>query len=281
MTTSDIFRDKGNPLMKVIRWLHVDYLARQGLMALAISLLGVAPAWGGLLYTFGHGDIGVAYEEGELELHWHLGPTAVVDGSPVGNPPDGEEFGPGDITAFVAGPPIMRPAGSAWDPIGNNAGDSVWYLPQTGAAATSQGKPFLGLATEELTGADWSGFLWTITNVSGPGQFSIWQDGITPTFFAASSNGLPDNFSGPPLGGHDHFNLGFTAEGIYDITFQVSGNHAVDGFKSDSGVFQFAVGASAVPEPSTLLVVLIGGAVSGVSASRRMRRQKMTSQVAK
>jgi surface-anchored protein len=238
----------------------------RGVITVASGLFIGVSAEGALIYSSGHGDIGVAYEGGQLVLHWHLGPSSILDGNPVGNPPDGEEFDPTDVAAFVSAPPIPRPAGAVWDPIGNAAGENVWILPQVNNPA----QPFLGLATEELIPANWSSFAWEVTNVSGPGQFSLWQDGFTPTFAASSANGLPDSFTGPGVGGHDHYNFGFTTEGIYDVAFTVRGMHTSDGLKTDSGVFRFAVGASAVPEPGGLtLVFLLGGALGGWSVLRR------------
>lgn len=216
------------------------------------------------IYDDGHGDIGVAYEAGELELHWHI-EGGTVDGSAR---PD-EEFEAEDITAVTdlvffnaaTGMDIGRPAGSDWDPIGNDAGDFFWFLPQT----DNPGTPFIGLATEEMgLASEWSTDLtWEITAYSGPGEFSIWQSGVSPNFFASTSAGLLSFDTN--VGIHDHYNYGFTELGTYDIQFTVSATHAADGFVSDTGTLSFLV----VPEPSSLAVI----ASFGLAGLLRRRRQ--------
>lgn len=213
------------------------------------------------VYTSGHGDIAVAYENGQLELHWHISPDGVVDGAPVGNSPDGREFAPGDLMAFVSDPAFARPDGDIWNPIGTGAGEDVWFLPQSGSVANTQGKPFLGL-NEELDDADWSNLQWSITSLVGPGEFSLWQDGFSPSFKVSSVDGLPDPF----VSGHDHFNWGFTAPGLYEVGFTYSGDHVTDGFQSDSETFRFLV---AVPEPGSLAALGIGAL--GFLTRRRRR----------
>ena len=239
------------------------------LLAVSICSIGMLCLFAGNaragLFTSGHGDIGVAYEGGELELHWHVASDAIVDGMAAGGGADGMEFEAPDLRVQVNGITMARPAGAAWDPVGNAAGEAIWFLPQTETVADAQGKPYLGLAAEEgITAGDWTGFTWEITSLSGPGQFSLWQDGVTtPNFFASSVDGLPDAFAGP-LGGEDHFNFGFTALGTYDVGFRVSGTHDTDGFKSHSATFRF----EAVPEPSSLAVLATLG-IAGTFVRRR------------
>jgi surface-anchored protein len=155
-----------------------------------------------------------------------------------------------------------RPAGSAWDPIGNDVGDDVWYLPQGNIAGT----PFLGLATEELDPNDWDGGMtWEVISVTGPGQFSLWQNGApNPNFFVSSVDGLPDSFT-RGIGGHDHYNYGFTALGTYDVTFQVSATHVSDGFQSDTATFRF----TAVPEPGSFAALASLSAIGMLVRRRR------------
>lgn len=247
--------------------------------AAVVLLLAVAPARADFqsnLYTAGHGDIGVGYENGNLFLHYHFASNAVINGSPLGTD---VEIDPGDATTVVpaswrAGSqssPFSRPAGSEWDFLGNSAGQSVWFLPQSGVA----GLPFLGIATEELDPSDWSGpITWSVTGLTytgeGNGQFSIWQQGLGgPSVFAASSNGLPDSWT-QGAGLHDHYFYGFTALGTYDVTFRVSGTHVTDGAKADTGTFRFQVGPNVVPEPASVLMLTVGvGAVALVGVRRR------------
>lgn len=221
-------------------------------------------AFGEFTFTAGHGDIGVAYDGG-LELHWHLGDgaPAIVDGLPVND----QEYGPDEIKAVVPGVSnFNRPAGAAFNFIGNAAGELTYYLPES----ETPGVPYLGLATEELSPGDWTTpITWTINSVTGSGvtaggQFSIFQDLSSPTVFASTFSGLL-NFN-TPIGGHTHFNYGFTQPGVYDVAFTVSGTHILDGPQLDSGTFRFDV--TAVPEPTS-----IGGALvlAGTWVMRRRR----------
>jgi len=241
--------------------------------------------WSGLLagtssaalFTSGHADvfaIGYVDEDSpgtfELEPHVHA-EGAVIDGSPVAD----AEFEPGEITVVVPQSTFDfvstnggRPAGAAWDPIGVGAGAGYWFLPQSNsgpAGAATLGAPFAGVGTEELTPGDWSSPITiALDAVSGPGEFSMWLDGFSPSFVFAAADGIDgsDAFS-VAAGGHEHYNWGFTAPGVYDVTVTVSGTHALDGFKEASATYQFQV----VPEPSTAML----GLVAGVALLRRRR----------
>lgn len=232
--------------------------------ALVAMSTGVTYASG--LYTVDHGDVGVNYESGAWDLHWHLGPNAIVDGSPVGNAPEGEEFEPGDITAFVADPSLNRPAGAQWDPIGVGTGEGFWLLPQSEDPA----KPFLGIAAEELETGIFANDQVTLalTGLTGPGDFSLWQtDGFgTPTFFMSSSDGGIDAADSVLLnaGAHAHYNWGFTAPGLYEVTFTASGDLVGGGPTSGTGTYSFLV----APEPGSLALLGIGA----IGLLRRTRR---------
>ena len=59
----------------------------------------------GALWTAGHGDLGIGYEDGALEPHWHLGEdneSVTLGGSsgPLG--PEGAEYEAGDITPVTS-----------------------------------------------------------------------------------------------------------------------------------------------------------------------------------
>ncbi|MEM8541636.1 MAG: choice-of-anchor M domain-containing protein [Pseudomonadota bacterium] len=233
-------------------------------------------------YSTGHGDIGIEYIEGatpvdaELELHWHI-EGGTVDGTMYGD----EEFEAEDLVAITS-LKAQRPAGDVWDAIGNNGGDTFWFLPQSNSAADNADVPFLGLASEEMildpaNAGDppinpWvSDLTWTFELNSGPGEFSIWQsDGVSdPDFFVSSAEGITTFTNG--VGGHDHFNYGFTALGDYDIQITVSATHdngtastADDFVVSDSRSFAF----SAVPEPSSFALLASLGLV-GMMRRRR------------
>jgi surface-anchored protein len=57
-------------------------------------------------------------------------------------------------------------------------------------------------------------------------------------------------------GGHDHFNLGFSEEGIWEVELSVSGLLNGTDLLTDTETFTFQVGS--VPEPSAALLGLLG-----------------------
>lgn len=216
-------------------------------------------------FSGGHGDIGVAHEDGALELHGHIHEGSSVDGAPLA---EDAEFAPSAFTILVPDPPFPRPAGAAWEFAGTAAGRSMWFLPQTEDVS----KPFLGLGTEELVPVDWNGDLQLrLVAVEGPGEFSAWQNGAfgTPSVALSTADGLSDadRIALSP-GGHAHYNLGFTAPGLYQVTFRVDGEHRLEGLLSSTGTFRFAV--QAVPEPGTWALLGLGiAALAGLSRLQR------------
>jgi len=228
--------------------------------------LGTAALAQSFVYSGGHGDIGLAYNAGALELHGHIHAGSIIDAAAIG---DDAEFAPSNFTILVPDPSVARPAGATWDFIGTATGTPLWFLPQSQDTA----KPFLGFGSEELIPSDWTGGLTlTLDGVQGPGQFSIWQNGAfgTPAVRMSTADGISSSdrilLS---AGGHAHYNLGFTAPGLYEVTFTASGVHALDGAVSDTGTFVFAV--QAVPEPSEYALV---AGLAGV-AFAAWRRRKM------
>ncbi len=237
-----------------------------GVLALvAIFTVLSQPMQAEFSYSAGHGDIGVAYAgAGALELHWHMSPGAVIDGTPLA---DEGEYEPGELKAIVPTTSnFVRGASPTWDFIGNSAGATTYFLPDT----PTIGVPYLGFGSEELNGAVFTGATlnWTISLNSAPagGHFSMFNDFGSPT--VAASTFSNDFLFETILGGHSHFNMAFTQPGVYDVTFTVTGNHGVDGQAIDTKTFRFDV--TAVPEPSS-----IGGALAlaGGWAFRRRRKR--------
>lgn len=234
-----------------------------------------------LVYIGGHADIGVGFESGALHLHLHSEETLTLFGG--GSLPAGEY----DHDAFVIGvpgPSVGRPTGTQWNFLAAAAGSPIWFLPQ----GNDPSKPFLGIAREELEATDgWAGTVtWRFNSIAtvlgAASEFSLYQvDGFgVPTVFASSI--LPTagvgfganswNQSSP----HDHYNFGFTAEGIYDVSFSVSavnnGSGSITaGTYEDTTTFRFATGSfipiAAVPEPSTF--VLVSLAACGLARRRK------------
>lgn len=228
-------------------------------------LLAALPATAATL-TSGHVDfIGIGYDAGEFEPHSHAEAGAVVDGTPL---TEDTEYELGELTVQTS-TTSLRPANGAWDPTGVGAGQSYWTLPETEIA----GQPFVGIGAEELTPGDWTTPISiTLTGASGSGivaggVFSIAQtNGGIPTFFMSTLGGISaaDAFSMDlNEDAHAHFIWGFTEEGTYNLTFEISGTHKDDGIKSASATYTFSV----IPEPSSTLL----GALGALALLRRRR----------
>ena len=236
------------------------------------------------VYIAGHADIGAGFEGGNLHLHLHAHDPLTLFGG--GSTPVGvEEFEPSDLIIGVPGPSLARSAGTQWNFLAANAGDATWRLPQNSNPA----KPFLGVGLEELDVADWVGPLtWQFNSIStvlgASSAFSLYQvdgDG-NPIVFASTLlptsgvAGFGANSWNQNPGGHDHYNFGFTAEGIYDVSFSITGTSNGSGAVpagtfSDTATFRFATGSfiqvAAVPEPSAALLLSL--ALGSVLMRRR------------
>ena len=244
----------------------------KSILTLAIAALASSYAQAALMYSQGHADIGVGYEAGAFDLHFHAHSGAVIDGSPLGA--DTEYEADEVITLVPYNPADIRPAGAAFNPIGVSAGTPIWLLPQ----AEDINKPFLGIATEELDPGDWlSNISIRLTGISGSGvtaggDFSLYTTDSfnVPTFYWTSSDGLDlTDLLEVPAGEHNHFWYAFTQAGTYDITLEVSGTHALDGLVTQSATYTFEV--APVPEPTTALV---GIGTLGFAAFSRRRRAR-------
>ncbi|QDT02340.1 hypothetical protein K227x_07160 [Rubripirellula lacrimiformis] len=238
------------------------------LIAVLVLLLPRTASADVVTYTSGHGDIGLAYEGGELELHYHFGDGAILDGvSLIGD----AEFDPAGAVVWVSDDARSTTTSSIAF-LGTKAGDSVWRLPQSNTA----GLPFLGIAAEELLPAEFSAATLQLTSFDGPGEFALWQSGGFggADVFWQSNNGLDSSDLLPlTIGGHDHFNFGFTSEGVYDLGVTAVANLAAGGTVSDFGTLRFMVGdaAVAVPEPASFVAIAALG-VTGWAVRRRRRR---------
>jgi surface-anchored protein len=107
-------------------------------------------------------------------------------------------------------------------PLGNE-GDPLWILPQNPYA----GVPYVGASAETVSaGVFSSDFTVQLTRLEGPGQFIVWQAGSFGSFDVKmdSRDGFgPGDAITIPVGGHAHYNWGFTTNGLYRAYFQVSG----------------------------------------------------------
>ena len=204
------------------------------------------------VWTAGHGDLGIGYEDGELEPHWHLGEddeVVTLDGTAAPLGAEGEEFEAYEIIPVTFAQ--------------QSIGDTDYYVFPVNE---TPGVPFIGFGTEELEEEDWTGDIsLSLADSNGPGNFSlisIDSFGSTSTLMASGSGGT---ISLEPHS-HTHHIWAFSQAGLYSLTFQASGQHVSDGPVSASETFQFAVGV--VPEPSTA-GLLLGAAVLFLSVARR------------
>lgn len=242
----------------------------------ATALLATAPAradFGDHEYTAGHSDIGVEYEGGSsFRVFYDFGSDAVIDGIPNGSPPRIADLDSGDATVIVSDAAQMTAPGGGIPFLSVAAGDPVWILPQS----NTPGLPFLGFAvTEELEPSDWATpITFTLTGFSGPagGEFAVWQTGSFggTTVFMQTNDGVSGaDAASKAAGVHDHFNLGFSAPGVYDITLTATATHADGTAVSGTGTFRFRVG-TVVPEPSSLALAGVG--LGGVILAWARRR---------
>ncbi|HBR93604.1 MAG TPA: hypothetical protein DEA90_05505 [Opitutae bacterium] len=236
--------------------------------SLALASTAQAVTW-----TEGHGDLGVALEDGtDFHFHVHLHTGAIVDGVAL---TEDEEYDAGDIAINVAlTQKISAPNNAALNAgTGAAEGDDLWALPQS----NTPGVPFVGIASEELVISEWSDItftLGTVTSPSGNGDFSLWQgDGYGgSTFFFSTAdasltlNGNNTLIVGP--GGHDHYNFGFTEAGTWLVEMTVSGTLDTLDFMSDTQTFTFNV----VPEPSSYAAIAGMLALACGIARRRTHR---------
>ena len=242
------------------------------ILATCLTALATLPASAALLYTQGHGDIGIAYDAGSSswDLHIHLDQFAVVGGISLAT---ATEYQPNEITIAVPNPSVPRPADSSFSPIGIAAGQPMWFLPLD----QDPNKPFFGFGTDELTPGDWtSNVALKLTGISGTGVsaggfLALWQTtGFGgQTFNWTSADGLDSSdVLGLIPGTHAHYSMAFTKAGTYDITVEASAEHVDDGLITGSATYHFEV--VPVPEPAT---TFIGMACIGIATLRRSRRQ--------
>lgn len=207
------------------------------------------------IYTAGHGDVGVGYDGilKEFDPHWHLGAGAIVDGNPL---LADDEYAPNGLLAQTSS---MRTSPTGLSSIlGVADGSSIF------AMGSSTYQPNLGFAVEELIPSEWSGDI-TVSLLSWtqpPGsQFALYTTNLAGTTvvdklfstFSPSATDFANSFTMTP-GDHAHFQWGFTQPGTYELTFQWSGTHIVDGLITTSDTYSVQV----IPEPSTVVLGLLG-----------------------
>lgn len=136
------------------------------------------------------------------------------------------------------------------------AGAPVWLIPQT----QIPGIVWAGWNTESLAPDTVTGEVTVqLSEVDGPGNVAVFLTGLAPEVVFNAADSLPDTLR-IPLGTHAHANWGFTAEGVYRLTFTVSATLASGETATDTDIYTIAVGDV---DPSTAL----GGHCTGGGGS--------------
>ncbi len=101
-------------------------------------------------------------------------------------------------------------------------GSPLWILPQSQDPQLL----YLGFSAEGLpTGVFNRDFVVQLVQVDGPGDFFAWQFDLSGELAMAmnSRDGInPDDQLVIPSGSHQHFNLGFTSDGLFEVVFRVT-----------------------------------------------------------
>ena len=236
-------------------------------LALSPAVALAAPTY---LYTSGHGDLAIAYEDGAFDPHIHSD-DAVINGIVQ---PD-EEF-PLDDTWLVTAAQFTRPMMDFgfFTGLGVAPGESVYWLPQGNADAASFNAPFFGIEFEAdegvFVGNSIMLSLVSVDSPSGTGVFSLWKDGFPPNFIMSSADGIDGSDQLQLFLGHDHYNMGFTEAGLWGINLQAIGDLVAGGQASSDFTLFVNAGATVVPLPAAGWLLL-----SGLAMLARLRRRSL------
>lgn len=240
-------------------------------MMVVLAVLASAGARAGLMpgyvtMTIEHVDLNVGYTPAPAGWpdpgQWSLGPR------------NDDEFPAvqyeGDEALLYVGQAARttRSGGNSFDFLGVGAGQTYWRLPQAqnidllylGVAGygVSTGAIESYNASSESGGRVTGTGRWVrmeLVSVQGPGAFSVWQNTDTgPRVMMASADGVTlDDSLWVVAGGHNHYNYGFSAEGVYAVTlrpmaFVNDGNAATLGpLDASEELFTIYFGVEALP----------------------------------
>jgi surface-anchored protein len=207
-------------------------VASGALVGALVATAAPAQANSQVVISQGHVDvIGVAYEDGELNLHVH---DESVD--------PGDEREPHEVKFQVtSAAETTVPANPAYSFLGN-AGDPVWILPQIENPALI----WPGFGTEEIEAGVFQNDSVKVTFalVAGPGDVAIYTEdafGLPDDVLVDSGDGLPDAVT-LPAGDHLHANWAFDEPGHYWLVVAATGKLAAGGQTvADAGLYHFQV----------------------------------------
>jgi surface-anchored protein len=143
-------------------------------------------------------------------------------------------YQPSDVLLYVSAY-AEKPQPAGYSFIGAGAGNTYWLLPQ----ATDLNQLTVAFSAEPINPGTFDRYQppdprvtrsgewlkWSLRDVQGPGDVSIWQTAQAPSAWWASTVDGGRTFD-PAVyvesGGHTHYNWGFSAAGTYDVTFDVT-----------------------------------------------------------
>jgi surface-anchored protein len=210
------------------------------------------------LWTSGHGDISLRYlpaPQPALSFEWTVGTggdSATVDGADVYD----AVYAPISLTPVVSARRIASPDAIL------TGGSVMHLLPQDSTDASLIGSPFQGWNTGLIPGGLFTGnqIRLTLTGVNGPGAVSLWSNDAFggSDFRWASANGFtPEDTLTLGIGGHSHYNLGFSLPGEYSLQVLAQATFDAGGNVATPMTLQYSV----VPETSSSVLLLGLGAV--------------------
>lgn len=200
---------------------------------------------------------------------------------------------PGGATFLVGGPQHLftRPVPTSWSFVGVGPNQLFRATPQNGDPVT---RLIMGVASFSVPNDVLVNNQFTITmsvaGITNPGAFSYYSNddpfnsalGNLGTILLSTDQNITSftRFAGT----QNNFNMAFSAPGIYDIDFRISGTRteAAGGGEIISPFYRytFEIATFAVPEPTTW-ALMIGSSVVAASVvwQRRRRRQRALDEV--
>lgn len=173
------------------------------------------------IHATGHADIFYATldESGQFRLIYAHGPSH----SPT-------FYDPANVLTHVRSQAKVT-LSAPFPPMGG-AGDTIWYLPQSGPL-DNPNVIWPGLSTEGLNASDWTGnFTLKLLDAEGPGNFFLYNVSSLVTTMRWSASDVPGysiadyNTITAPIEAHAHYEWVFTEPGFYRLTVEMSGTRS-------------------------------------------------------